>query len=46
MQGTIVQVSVAVGDQVAVGDPVVVLEAMKMENMIEADVSGEVTAVR
>ena len=28
MQGTIVKIVVAVGDEVAVGDPIVVLEAM------------------
>ncbi len=43
MQGTIVKVLVAEGDTVAAGDPVVVLEAMKMENNITADVSGTVT---
>ena len=46
MQGTIVKVLVAVGDEVAAGDPVVVLEAMKMENSINAEVSGTVTEVR
>ena len=46
MQGTIVKVLVAVGDDVAAGDPVVVLEAMKMENSINAEVSGTVTEVR
>jgi len=46
MQGTIVKVLVAVGDAVAAGDPVVVLEAMKMENNINAEVSGTVAEVR
>ena len=46
MQGTIVKVLVAVGDVVSAGDPVVVLEAMKMENHITADSSGTVTEVR
>ncbi|MGI9606989.1 MAG: acetyl/propionyl/methylcrotonyl-CoA carboxylase subunit alpha [Acidimicrobiales bacterium] len=46
MQGTIVRVSVVEGGHVDAGDPVVVLEAMKMENNIEADVSGTVTELR
>ncbi|MEU1670346.1 biotin/lipoyl-containing protein, partial [Streptomyces sparsogenes] len=42
MQGTIVKVAVAEGDQVAEGDLVVVLEAMKMEQPINAHRSGTV----
>ena len=45
MQGTIVGVQVEVGDTVAAGDTVVVLEAMKMENAITADIDGTVTEV-
>ena len=45
MQGTIVKVLVEVGSVVAAGDSVVVLEAMKMENQINAEKSGTVTAV-
>jgi len=43
MQGTIVKVAAEVGDTVAVGDVVVVLEAMKMENHITAPRDGVVT---
>jgi acetyl-CoA/propionyl-CoA carboxylase biotin carboxyl carrier protein len=46
MQGTIVKVLVAVGDAVDVGTPVVVLEAMKMENQITAEKAGTVSEVR
>jgi acetyl-CoA/propionyl-CoA carboxylase biotin carboxyl carrier protein len=46
MQGTIVKVFVAVGDQVEVGQALVVLEAMKMENQVNAEVAGEVKEVR
>jgi acetyl-CoA/propionyl-CoA carboxylase biotin carboxyl carrier protein len=46
MQGTIVSVAVAVGNQVEVGQTVCVLEAMKMENNITAERSGRVTEVR
>ena len=46
MQGTIVRVNVAPGDVVEVGQTLCVLEAMKMENNIAADVSGTVDEVR
>ena len=46
MQGTIVKVLVAVGDAVDVGTPVVVLEAMKMENQIAAEKAGTISEVR
>jgi len=45
MQGTIVKVLVTVGDTVEVGDPVCVLEAMKMENNVAADKAGIITEV-
>ncbi len=45
MQGTIVKVNVEPGQTVAKGDPVVVLEAMKMENNVVSDVDGTVTEV-
>ena len=46
MQGTIVKVDVQVGQQVAIGDALVVLEAMKMENNVAADVDGTVVQVK
>ena len=46
MQGTIVAVLVAVGDEVEAGQTVCVLEAMKMENQIAAGRSGTVAEVR
>jgi acetyl-CoA/propionyl-CoA/long-chain acyl-CoA carboxylase, biotin carboxylase, biotin carboxyl carrier protein len=42
MQGTIVKIAVAEGDQVAAGDLVVVLEAMKMEQPLTAHKAGTV----
>jgi acetyl-CoA/propionyl-CoA carboxylase biotin carboxyl carrier protein len=45
MQGTIVKVVVEEGQQVAEGDPVVVLEAMKMEQPLSAHRSGTVTGL-
>ncbi|MFN2586784.1 MAG: biotin carboxylase N-terminal domain-containing protein [Actinomycetota bacterium] len=46
MQGTILKVLVAEGDRVEAGQPVVVLEAMKMENAIAAPLAGTVVEVR
>ncbi len=46
MQGTVTKVSVAVGDEVAEGDTICVLEAMKMENNITADKAGTVAPSR
>ena len=45
LPGLITDVCVNVGDEVNEGDPVVVLEAMKMANNIEAEKGGKVTAV-
>ncbi len=46
MQGTVVKVTVAVGDDVTQGQTVCLLEAMKMENAITADKDGKVAEVR
>jgi acetyl-CoA/propionyl-CoA carboxylase, biotin carboxylase, biotin carboxyl carrier protein len=45
MQGTIVKVAVAEGDVVEAGQPVVVLEAMKMEQPLNAHKSGTITGL-
>ena len=45
LPGTINAINVKVGDKVNVGDVVVVLEAMKMQNNIEAENAGTVTAI-
>ena len=46
MPGMIVRVNVRVGDAVQPGAPVVVMEAMKMENELRAQSAGTVSAVR
>jgi acetyl-CoA/propionyl-CoA carboxylase biotin carboxyl carrier protein len=46
MQGTIVKVLVEVGQEVEAGTPVVVLEAMKMENSITADKAGTIAEIK
>ena len=45
LPGVITEVKVAVGDEVKAGDTVVVLEAMKMANNLDAETDGKVTAV-
>ena len=45
LPGTISSISVKVGDQVNVGDTVLVLEAMKMQNNIEAEYAGTVSSI-
>jgi len=45
LPGTITSINVKVGDTVNVGDTVIVLEAMKMQNNIEAEYAGTVTSI-
>ena len=45
LPGTINTINVKVGDKVNVGDIVIVLEAMKMQNNIEAENAGTVTSI-
>lgn len=46
LPGTIKQVLVSVGQEIAAGETVVIMEAMKMENNITAEFGGKVTAVK
>jgi acetyl-CoA/propionyl-CoA carboxylase biotin carboxyl carrier protein len=46
MQGTIVKVHVTAGEQVNAGDPICVLEAMKMENEVTTPNGGDVVDLR
>ena len=43
MPGAVLTIHVAVGAVVAAGDPVVTLEAMKMEHVVAAPMDGTVT---
>ena len=45
LPGTITDIRVQIGQQVNVGDIVLVLEAMKMQNNIEAETAGKVTSI-
>jgi biotin carboxyl carrier protein len=46
MPGLVVRINVQPGDEVQPGQPLVVMEAMKMENELRATTSGKVSAVR
>ncbi len=45
LPGTINEIKVKVGDKVNAGDTVVVLEAMKMQNNIEAENAGTIASI-
>jgi propionyl-CoA carboxylase alpha chain len=45
MPGLVTKIHVAVGDQVEAGEPLAVVEAMKMENILRAEKSGVVKAI-
>ncbi len=45
MPGTVLEVRVAVGDRVRTGQPLVVVEAMKMEHVVAAPTDGTVTGL-
>ncbi len=45
LPGTVTEIKVQVGQQVNIGDTVLVLEAMKMQNNIESDYAGQVTSI-
>ena len=45
LPGTITEVKVQVGQTVAVGETLLILEAMKMQNNIESDYAGQVTSI-
>jgi len=46
LPGTILKINVSVGDTVTVGQTLMIMEAMKMENQINASKAGQVTAIK
>ena len=45
MTGQVIEISVEVGQSVAEGDLLIVIESMKMENEIFSEVNGTVTSI-
>jgi biotin carboxyl carrier protein len=46
LPGTILEINVKVGDVVKIGDKLLIMEAMKMENNINADKEGKIEAIK
>ncbi|MDA3861728.1 MAG: acetyl-CoA carboxylase biotin carboxyl carrier protein subunit [Melioribacteraceae bacterium] len=46
LPGTILELKISVGYEVKVGDTLLIMEAMKMENDIKSDKAGKVTAIK
>lgn len=46
LPGTVLSINCKVGDKVTAGQMLMVLEAMKMENNIDSDIEGKVTAIK
>jgi acetyl/propionyl-CoA carboxylase alpha subunit/acetyl-CoA carboxylase carboxyltransferase component len=45
LQGTIINIAVAIGNALREGDPVLIMEAMKMEHVVSSPISGVVRAI-
>ncbi len=45
LPGTIFKMSTKVGDEIKAGDTLLIMEAMKMENNIQAEVSGKIKSI-
>ena len=45
LQGTIVNIAVAIGNALREGDPVLIMESMKMEHVVSSPISGVVRAI-
>lgn len=46
LPGTVIKLSVAVGDSISEGQEVAIMEAMKMENQVQSEKSGVVKAIK
>jgi len=46
MPGKVIQIRIKVGDTVEAGDPVIIVEAMKMEHTLRAPTSGTISEIR
>lgn len=45
MTGTVIKILVRVGDKITIGQDVVILESMKMQIPVEAEVAGKVCGI-
>ena len=45
MPGLVIKLDIKIGDKIAKGDPIMILEAMKMENVIKSRGEGKVAEV-
>ena len=45
MPGKVIQIIVKEGQKIKVGDPLVVIESMKMENTISSEVNGTIESI-
>jgi len=45
MPGRVVKILAAIGDQVQAGDPLLIIEAMKMESQVPAPIDGKVATI-
>ena len=45
MPGLVIKLDVKVGDTIAKGDPIMILEAMKMENVIKSRGEGKIASI-
>jgi biotin carboxyl carrier protein len=46
LPGTILEINKNVGDEVKIGDTILIMEAMKMENNINADKNGKIKSLK
>lgn len=45
MPGRVVKILAAIGEQVQAGDPLLIIEAMKMESQVPAPIDGKVATI-
>ena len=45
MPGKVIQIIVKEGQKIKVGDPLIIIESMKMENTISSEVNGTIKSI-
>lgn len=46
LPGTILEIKMKAGDTVKVGDTIIIMEAMKMENEVKSDINGVINSIK